>query len=146
LQAEVADLMAKAEAADTADIPDGVSIPDELARREERLRKLARSAHEDEARAKERYARELAEHEAKLAARAAKTAATGKKPGGSRRSLQPQDRCRKIRSISQTKSRASCRQSEAALSRATMHRLPWRRKHVGGGGRCGAGPKRQAAA
>ena len=82
LQAEVADLMAKAEAVDTADIPDGVSIPDELARREERLRKLAEARTKIEARAKERYARELAEHEAKLAARAAKTAATGKKPGG----------------------------------------------------------------
>jgi hypothetical protein len=34
--AEVAELMAKAEAADAADIPDGMSIPDELARREER--------------------------------------------------------------------------------------------------------------
>ena len=33
--------MAKAEAADAADIPDGMSIPDELARREERLRKIA---------------------------------------------------------------------------------------------------------
>src|SRR3712207_4545213 len=40
LKAEVADLMAKAEAADQADIPDGLSIPDELARREERLHKL----------------------------------------------------------------------------------------------------------
>jgi len=82
LQAEVADLMAKAEAADAADIPDGMSIPDELARREERLRKIAEARAKIEARAKERYARELAEHEAKLAARAAKTAATGKKPGG----------------------------------------------------------------
>ena len=35
-----------------------------------------------EARAKERYARELAEHEAKLAACEAKEKATGKKPGG----------------------------------------------------------------
>src|SRR5260370_643735 len=35
-----------------------------------------------EARAKERYEREKAEHEAKLAAREAKTKATGKKPGG----------------------------------------------------------------
>src|ERR671926_1098641 len=34
LQAEVADLMAKAEAADQTDVPDGLSIPDELARRE----------------------------------------------------------------------------------------------------------------
>ena len=35
-----------------------------------------------EARSKERFAREQAEHEAKLAAREAKTKATGKKPGG----------------------------------------------------------------
>src|SRR6204780_4969129 len=82
LKAEVADLMAKAEAADTADIPDGMSIPEELALREERLRKLAEARAKIEARAKERYARELAEHEAKLAAREAKVAATGKKPGG----------------------------------------------------------------
>jgi hypothetical protein len=57
LEAEVADLMAKAEA---ADIPDGMSIPDELSRREERLRKLAEARTKIEARAKERYARELA--------------------------------------------------------------------------------------
>jgi transposase len=82
LKAEVADLMAKAEAADAADIPDGISIPEELALREERLRKLSEARAKMEARAKERHARELAEHEAKLAARAAKTAATGKKPGG----------------------------------------------------------------
>jgi hypothetical protein len=37
LKAAVADLMAKAEAADTADIPDGMSIPEELALREERF-------------------------------------------------------------------------------------------------------------
>jgi hypothetical protein len=37
------------------------------------LRKLAEARTKIEARAKERYARELAEHEAKLAARAAKT-------------------------------------------------------------------------
>jgi transposase len=41
LTAEVADLMAKAEAADATDIPDGISVPDELARREERLRRIA---------------------------------------------------------------------------------------------------------
>jgi transposase len=82
LAAEVADLMAKAEAADATDLPDGLSIPDELARRQERLRKLAEARAKIEARARERYAREKAEHEAKLAARAAKAAATGKKPGG----------------------------------------------------------------
>lgn len=82
LAAEVADLMARAEAADQANVPDGMSIPEELERREQRLRKIAEARAKIEARAKERHARELAEHEAKLAARAAKTAATGKKPGG----------------------------------------------------------------
>jgi hypothetical protein len=74
--------MAKAEAADQADVPDGMSIPEELARREARLAKLAAARATIEARAKERFEREQAEHQAKLAARDAKTAATGKKPGG----------------------------------------------------------------
>jgi transposase len=82
LKAEVAELLAKAEAADKADIPDGMSIPDELARREDRLQKIAEARAKIEARAKERFAREQAEHEAKLAVRKAKTASTGKKPGG----------------------------------------------------------------
>jgi transposase len=82
LKAEVADLMAKAEAADAADIPDGMSLPDELARREERLGKIKQAKATIEARAKESHAREMAEHEAKMAAREAKIAATGKKPGG----------------------------------------------------------------
>src|SRR5476651_2506726 len=82
LQAEVAELMAKAEAADAADIPDGMSIPDELARREERLRKIAEARTKIEARAKERHAREMAEYEAKLAARKAKEESSGKKTGG----------------------------------------------------------------
>jgi hypothetical protein len=82
LKAEVADLLAKAEAADQADVPDGMSIPEELARRETRLAAIARAKATIEARAKERHAREQAEHDARMAERAAKTAATGKKPGG----------------------------------------------------------------
>jgi transposase len=74
----------KAEAADQADVPDGMSIPEELARREERLAKLARARATIEARAKQRHARERGAYEAKLAARQAKTAATGKKPRGKR--------------------------------------------------------------
>src|ERR1700754_5345585 len=73
LQAEVAELMAKAEAADQADVPDGMSIPEELARREERLAAIARAKATIEARAKERHAREQADYEAKLAARDDKT-------------------------------------------------------------------------
>src|SRR5215217_8091758 len=80
LKAEVAELLAKAEAADRADLPDGMSIPEELARREQRLAMIAKARATIEARAKERHARERAEHEAKLATREAKSAATGKKP------------------------------------------------------------------
>jgi transposase len=82
LKAEVADLLAKAEAADQADVPDGMSVPDELARRETRLAKLAEAREKIEARARERFQHEQAEHDAKLAARAAKAAATGRKPAG----------------------------------------------------------------
>jgi len=57
-------------------------VPEELARREARLAKLAAARAKIKARAKERFERERAEHEARLAERAAKTAATGRKPGG----------------------------------------------------------------
>ena len=60
LKAEVAELMALAEAADCADVPDGMSIPEELARREERLARLAEAKAAIAARAKERFAREQA--------------------------------------------------------------------------------------
>src|SRR5919199_928471 len=50
LRAEVTELMAKAEAADQADLPDGMSIPDELARREDRLHLLAEARAKIEAR------------------------------------------------------------------------------------------------
>jgi hypothetical protein len=50
LKAEVADLLQKAEAADQADVPDGMSIPDELKRREDRLAKLAEARAKIEAR------------------------------------------------------------------------------------------------
>jgi transposase len=82
LKAEVADLLGKAEAADQADVPDGMSIPEELARREARLAKLAEARAKLEARAKERFERERAEYEAKLTARQAKAEATGRKSGG----------------------------------------------------------------
>ena len=41
MKAKVADLMARAEPAAQADIPDGISIPEELARREKLLAKIA---------------------------------------------------------------------------------------------------------
>jgi transposase len=82
LKAEVADLLGKAEAADQADVPDGMSIPEERARRAMRLAEIARAKAVIEARAKERHARERAEYEAKMAAREAKAKQIGKKSGG----------------------------------------------------------------
>lgn len=82
LRAEVEELMALAEAADQADVPDGMSLPEELARREERLQRIAAAKATIEARAKERFAREQAEHQAKLQAREEKANKTGRKPGG----------------------------------------------------------------
>ena len=82
LQAEVADLLTRAEAADHADLPDGMSIPDELARREERLRQIAQARATIAGRAKERHVREVAAYAAPMAARDATIAATGKQPGG----------------------------------------------------------------
>jgi transposase len=82
LKAEVQELLVLAEAADQSSVPDGVSLPDEIKRREDRLAAIAAAKTKIEARAKERYEQEQAEFAAKIAARAEKEAATGKKPGG----------------------------------------------------------------
>ena len=82
LKAEVADLLGKAEAADQADVPDGMQVPEELSRREKRLAEIARAKAVIEARAKQRHARERAEYEAMVEAREAKAAEAGKKPRG----------------------------------------------------------------
>jgi transposase len=82
LKAEVQELLALAEAADQSSVPDGVSLPDEIKRREDRLAAIGVAKAKIEARAKEWYEQEQAEHAAKMTARAEKEAATGKKPGG----------------------------------------------------------------
>ena len=81
LEMEVKQLVAKAEQADSTPLQDGLSIPDEIARRQERTAALAKARAEIEARAQARYAVELAEHEKKLAQRAAKKE-RGEKVGG----------------------------------------------------------------
>ncbi len=71
-----------AEAADKPAVPDGVSLPDEIKRREDRLSAIATAKAKIEERAKKRYEQEQAEHETQRAARAKKQAQTGKKPSG----------------------------------------------------------------
>ncbi|MEK7751426.1 MAG: transposase [Acidobacteriota bacterium] len=81
LELEVAQLLAKAEQADATPLQDGLTIPAEIARRQERKAAIAQARAQIEARAHARYAAELAEHEKKMAARQAKAAA-GQKPRG----------------------------------------------------------------
>ncbi|MBA2660929.1 MAG: IS1182 family transposase [Bradymonadaceae bacterium] len=82
LRAEVGELMALAEAADQADVPDGMSVPEELARRDARLQRIAEAKAAIEARAKERFAHQQAEHQAQIKAREDKAKRTGRKPPG----------------------------------------------------------------
>jgi transposase len=82
LEAEVAELMSKAEAADKADIPDGMEIPEELSRRTERLKAIKEAKAEIERRAAERHALEQKAYEETCAKRAQKEQETGKKPRG----------------------------------------------------------------
>lgn len=82
LKAEVREMLALAEVADQSTIPDGVRLPEEIKRREDRLAAIAQAKATIEARAQERFEREQAEYDAKMAARTKKEAKSGKKPGG----------------------------------------------------------------
>jgi hypothetical protein len=81
LEGEVRQLLAKAEQADATPLQDGLTIPGEIVRRQERQAALQSARAEIETRAKARYAVELAEHEKKLAARLARRQ-RGEKPRG----------------------------------------------------------------
>lgn len=81
LELEVQQLLAKAEQADATPLPDGLTIPGEITRSQERKAALAQARAEIEAHAQARYAVQRAEHEAKGAARAAKQE-RGEKFGG----------------------------------------------------------------
>jgi len=81
LDLEIEELLRKAEEADSTPLDDGLSIPEEVQRRQERKAQLAQARAEIEARAQARAALERAEYERKLAARDA-TRAAGKKPRG----------------------------------------------------------------
>ena len=80
LKNEVKKLMELAEAADNEKIPDCMNLPDEIARREDRLKAMATAKVKIEGRAKERHKQEQSEYEAKLAKREAKAKESGKKP------------------------------------------------------------------
>ena len=79
LKAEVAELIRLAESVNAKDLPDGLNIPQELARREDRLEAIAAAKAKIEERAK---AQAELTHAAKLAEREARAKKNGRRPGG----------------------------------------------------------------
>jgi transposase len=82
LELEVEQLLQKARDADSTPLQDGLSVPEEVKRRTDRLAKMKEAVKVIEERAKARHKDELADYTAKMQRRAAKEDATGKKPGG----------------------------------------------------------------
>ena len=82
IHAEVEALLRQAEQADEKELTEAMSIPDELARREQRLESIARAKAEIQQRASERYAKEKEAYDQKMAERKVKEQASGKKPRG----------------------------------------------------------------
>jgi transposase len=82
LEEQIAELLAKADAADSAPLEDGLSVPGEIARRRDRLGKLREATAVIEARARERHREELAAFEARQREREEKQKVTGQPPCG----------------------------------------------------------------
>jgi hypothetical protein len=74
-------LRAEVEELDQRDIPDGLVVREEIARREDRLARLAKAKAVLEVRAQERAAAEQAAYSAKMAQRAERERTTGRREG-----------------------------------------------------------------
>jgi transposase len=82
LKAEVAQLMKLADSADQSEKPKDMDIPNELARRNDRLLAIQNAKKKIENRAQERYQKEQEEYEEKLAHRKKYEELSGKKKAG----------------------------------------------------------------
>lgn len=81
LEEQIAELLQKADQADSTPLEDGLTVPAEVARRQDRLEKLRLATAQIQARARERHREELAAFGEKQKRRE-KQKAEGKKPGG----------------------------------------------------------------
>jgi hypothetical protein len=79
---QIAELLAKAEDADSTPLQDGLSMPEEVKRREDRLARLREAKAVMEERARERFKEEVEEYEGKLEQRRVREETTGKKARG----------------------------------------------------------------
>lgn len=82
LKEEVEFLMNKAEESDNSAIDEGMNIPEEISRRDDRLKVIEAAKLKIEARAKERYEHELKEYQHKINTRDAYEKKNNKKPRG----------------------------------------------------------------
>jgi hypothetical protein len=77
LKAQVQELLVLAESADQADLPDGINLPEEIKRRQDRLPAMDAAKVKIEARVRVRFEQEQVAYQAKLDQRAAATKLTG---------------------------------------------------------------------
>ncbi len=82
LHTEVEELFALSEQSDQPEVADGLVVREEIARREDRLVRLAQAKAVLEARAVERAAAEQADYEEKMAQRVERERTTGRRSGG----------------------------------------------------------------
>jgi len=82
LKSEIESLIKKAQETDNANEDSGMSIPEELSIRKDRLEAIEKAKTLIEQRVKERYEKEKVEYDIKIKKRAEKEKSTGKKSGG----------------------------------------------------------------
>lgn len=82
LEAEVRELLETAEEADREDLPDELSLPEEIARRKERLEAIRKAKAAIEERAQRRYQEEKDQYDQKMEKRRQKEKETGRKTPG----------------------------------------------------------------
>jgi predicted house-cleaning noncanonical NTP pyrophosphatase (MazG superfamily) len=123
LTEEVEELMEKAEEADAKRLPEETSVPEEIARREERLKKIREAKQTIEERAQKRYEAEKAAYEEKWkSAGKRKSGPAAKNQVPSRRLRKTPVPSRTIRSTSPTRSRGSCPRARTGSNRPTTRR------------------------
>jgi len=125
LEDEVKILLEKAKTADNEDDCNGMNIPDEIARRKDRLEVIKAAKEKIEQRAKERHKQELQEYEAKIKKRETKEKTTGKKVGGKKpqppKSKEPNSKDQV--KILQMKSLELCQCLVEDICKPIMHKL-----------------------
>lgn len=80
LAREINELLHMAEQEDAADVPDGMDVPEEIARRQDRLVAIAQAKEEIKRRADERFIKEKQEYDDKMHNRQAQGKKRGKEP------------------------------------------------------------------